>query len=538
MEHLIRSHPCCVIVSYINEPMPNAHNRPHRNLVRKELEGFFHAADICLKIINPDRVIKHIDGDYEPPTDGYPDNHCYPCWYNGHGIDIGKLHKGYWMWVKEGWHYGCGEFGIEALEEVGVMEKYYPRDWLPEMGKESDWTPARLPGAQTGGFHYFFYDTRHSLEEWVRASQRHQADSISLMTQAFRRDRRMNSFAYHLFIDAFPEGWMKTIMDVDRNPKEGFFAYRDALTPLMVNLRSDRNKVYAGENLGIEAWVCNDLDEEIEDATLHYQIELQGKVLSAGKRKAVVPACSSQIQGFVQFHAPSVEKRTVYTLRLGLADKDGKVLHDHSLEVEVFPKVNVSGIRVAALGGKEEIVKDTLSDLGWQMIPLQDVRDGDCIFVFSYEEYMSCGQAVMDKVNNGARVLFQELPAGNYVIGNTGVHIQDCGMLPLHFASRDTGHELVRGLREDDIKYWYDPEAGYITPLLERTIDAPEYRIAASSGNQDSDGNWHRSGALVSRQEGAGQIYISELKMFGRTGANPIAHLLLSRIAGREVTYD
>ena len=57
---------------------------------------------------------------------------------------------------------------------------------------------------------------------------------MRLMTEAFRRDRRMNSFALHLFIDAFPAGWMKAIVDVDRQPKPAFFAYRDALTPLMV----------------------------------------------------------------------------------------------------------------------------------------------------------------------------------------------------------------------------------------------------------------------------------------------------------------
>ena len=39
------------------------------------------------------------------------------------------------------------------------------------------------------------------------------------MTEAFRRDDRMNTFAIHLFIDAFPAGWMKTIMDVERHPK-------------------------------------------------------------------------------------------------------------------------------------------------------------------------------------------------------------------------------------------------------------------------------------------------------------------------------
>ena len=40
-----------------------------------------------MKFSNPDQVIKHVDGDYDPPTDGIPDNHCYPMWYNGHGID-------------------------------------------------------------------------------------------------------------------------------------------------------------------------------------------------------------------------------------------------------------------------------------------------------------------------------------------------------------------------------------------------------------------------------------------------------------------
>jgi hypothetical protein len=34
MERFIRSHPCNVIISYINEPFPNAMNEPHRHLER------------------------------------------------------------------------------------------------------------------------------------------------------------------------------------------------------------------------------------------------------------------------------------------------------------------------------------------------------------------------------------------------------------------------------------------------------------------------------------------------------------------------
>ncbi len=143
MERLIRSHPCNVIVSYINEPFPNAHNQPHRHLEREELEQFFAACDIVIKLNNPDRVIKHVDGDYDPPNEMMPDNHCYPMWYNGHGIDIGKLHRGHWLSVKPGWYYGCGEYGAEGLDFAEIMRKYYPAEWTAE-----PFNPNNIIGAQ------------------------------------------------------------------------------------------------------------------------------------------------------------------------------------------------------------------------------------------------------------------------------------------------------------------------------------------------------------------------------------------------------
>ncbi len=67
MEKLVRSHPCNVVVTYINEPFPNANNEPHRHLTREELETFFTCCDHAVRLQNPDRVIKHVDGDYDPP---------------------------------------------------------------------------------------------------------------------------------------------------------------------------------------------------------------------------------------------------------------------------------------------------------------------------------------------------------------------------------------------------------------------------------------------------------------------------------------
>ena len=63
MERLVRSHPCNILVSYINEPYSGVGSKPHRNLLRVELERFFLASDQAVHQANPDRVIKAVDGD-------------------------------------------------------------------------------------------------------------------------------------------------------------------------------------------------------------------------------------------------------------------------------------------------------------------------------------------------------------------------------------------------------------------------------------------------------------------------------------------
>ncbi len=131
MERLVRGHACNIMISYINEPFPNASGKPHRHLTRPDLQAFFEAADRAVRVLNPDRVIKHVDGDYDPPGDTLPDNHCYCGWYNGHGLELGRLHRGYWVPVKRGWLYGCGEFGVEGLDPADLMRRRYPREWLP-----------------------------------------------------------------------------------------------------------------------------------------------------------------------------------------------------------------------------------------------------------------------------------------------------------------------------------------------------------------------------------------------------------------------
>ncbi|HUT43172.1 MAG TPA: glycoside hydrolase family 2 TIM barrel-domain containing protein, partial [Desulfobacterales bacterium] len=317
MEKLVRSHPCNIMISYINEPFPNGQNRPHRNVSRDEMEDFFRAASDIVHHLNPDRVIKPCDGDYDPPSPGIQDRHCYPCWYNGHGGDIGMLIKGYWQPTKADWYYGCGEFGSEALESQELMRKYYPAHWLPQnKEEEKTWSPSSIVRAQTGMFHHFFYDTQNSVEDWIEASQEHQKRSLKMMTETFRRNNDMVTFAVHLFIDAWPSGWMKTIMDCERQPKKGYFAYRNALSPLLPSIRTDRTKFFAGEKVRMEAWISNDLLKVPEGISFHYQLECDSEIIFAQKTKAEIEICKSTFQGYIEFDAPEVIERKTMTVRV------------------------------------------------------------------------------------------------------------------------------------------------------------------------------------------------------------------------------
>ncbi|OGO80993.1 MAG: hypothetical protein A2Y21_00580 [Clostridiales bacterium GWC2_40_7] len=518
------------MVTYINEPFPNAGNKPHLNLIREELADFFKAADIAVRLNNPDRVIKYVDGDYDPPAGGLPDNHCYPCWYNGHGIDIGKLHKGYWMPVKPGWHYGCGEYGTEGLESMDMMMKYYPGNWLPKSkDKEKEWSPDSIIRAQTGKFHFMFYDTPDTLEEWVEKSQEYQAWATKIMTEAFRRDSRMNTFAIHLFIDAFPSGWMKAIMDTERKPKKACFAYREALTPLMVNLRTDRFKYFSGEDVKLEAWICNDKNEIPGNTRIKYMVEKDGEMLFAQSEKADIPRCSSKFQGFIYFKSPQVHNRCKLTVRIGLVDEQDKVLHDSSIDLEVFNKDYIlKGKSVVVLGGAK--AKILAEELAVNIVELEDADRDTTFLVDDYNLYGQNENKILSKVKNGANLVFLELPSGEYEFGGSKVSIKACGMLPVHFVSGKTRHQLVEGFCESDFRLWFDPKYDYITPLLETTFTAESFLPVLTSANTGLHGQWQVQLAAGEKEMGEGLIRICQIKLSGRISTNPAAFNFAQRL--------
>jgi hypothetical protein len=526
MERLVRGHPSSIMISYINEPFPNASGKPQRHLTRPDLEAFFVAADRTVRILNPDRIIKHVEGDYDPPDETLPDNHVYCGWYNGHGLELGKLHKGYWVPVKPGWMYACGEFGVEGLDPADLMRRRYPKAWLPGED-ESRWSPNAIPGAQTGNFHYMWFDTQHSLDDWVSASQRHQAWATRLFAERFRRDNRMVSFAIHLFIDAFPSSWMKTIMDCERRPKPAYFAYRDALEPLAANIRTDRWAFTAGETMSFEFWICNDTPRSPKGLELRWQLEQNGRVVYARRSPATVDAKQATFQGFFAHTAPDVRERTGFLLRLALADGDS-IVHDTNVEFDVFPPLpQLREMAVRVIGAQDGKARRLVEELGISESPGRP----SVFLIDDVAAYEKQRGAVDSAVAGGAKAVFLELPVGQYGIGGSTVRVEDCVMRPREFVSRATGHRLVAGFGAEDFKCWYDPAVDHFTPLLPTVFDAVGWDPILLNGNGIwGGGAWRSMFAAAERRHGLGSYIVCQVTLAGRTRHNPVAALFARRL--------
>ncbi len=419
MIKMVRSHPCNVVITYINEP---SQRKIHRHLARYELEEFFDACDVVVRLHHPDCVIKHIDGDYNPPCKTMPDNHCYTMWYNNHFIYWGELYRGYWKDVMPGWYYGCGEHGVEGMDFPEIMRKYYPKEWLKE-----PFDPANVVSAQSSRCHAAFMDTPDTLEEWSFATQRHQANATKIMTEAFRRDSRMVSNAIHLFIDAWPDGWMKAIMDFKRNPKPAYFEYRNALEPIIVSLRCDKWTYYENDPVSIETYVCNDTGEEGKGYEMVHELYCENKLVMTKKSPVEFGACTSTYVGSAEFIAQTEKDRQKYTLKAILI-KNGEVCNYNTFDIEVFKK--------------REIKKHD------NVVFITDLEDGE-----------------------------HEIAGETVVVENLDKRFDN-----RYFISRKTGHPFVSEFLENDFSMWYDEKEDIINPVLDKAFSAKGFTPILTAG--------------------------------------------------------
>ncbi len=532
MERLVRCHPSSILVSFINEPFPAARGRPHRFIDRAEMERFFKMARLAVLRENPDRVIKNVDGDYDPPTaEGMQDNHCYCGWYIGHGLDLGALHAGDWLPVKEGWHYGCGEFGSEGLDSLEVMESFYPREWLPA-SQDERWVPDAIIQAQTAKFHGLWYPTPRTLPEWIEASQKHQDWITRLMTESFRRNPGMNTFAIHLFIDAWPSGWMKSIMDVKRIPKKAWFTYRHALSPLAVQLRSDRTSGFGGETIPVELWTANDNDNKPTGMRVAYAALSDGRPFLRGEADIEPARCAPVWHGELLLKLPEVDQRGEVELTATLIDADNRPLHTARLSMAVFPSPNTTNKAVFFTDGGPA-VEQLLGVLG---LPLRGdtAAASDCIVISDVAFYERNRPEIDAAIEAGGRAVFLKIAEGVHRIGEYDLEVLPAGMGARHFVSKDSGHAMVADFRAEDFKFWFDQRERRVTPILFNVLKARDWQPILLTTNGGWGNVWESVPAAVERRQGEGMWRVCQVDLFGRVLANPAAGIFTLRLLGAD----
>jgi len=529
MVRFVRAHPSLALITYINEPYePLPQYPPERFVTRAELEMFFRAADEVARLHLPDVVIKAADGDYDPPGPGLMDEHCYTLWYVGHLVDAGALHAGEWPDEKPGWNVACGEFGAEGLDYVDLMRRRYPAEWLQPDAK-GRWSPDQIIRAQSGKYHGYFFDTPSSLEEWVEESQAHQARATRWMTEAFRRNPRMVSFAIHLFIDAWPSGWMKAIMDCERKPKPAFFAYQHALAPTFVSLRTDRFTAHADETLEIEAWICrDDAVSSRPAAAIRYSFSVEGETVAGGSVPADCPPCSSRLVGLIGWKVPAVKDRTRVEVRLEALDESGTSLHANSLDLEIFPQIPPPAGCPDVLGQTEDRATRLVRGIFGGKKPDAKTAVLVCDDPAALE---GAREQTLQQVEAGARLILLDWPVGSHSPApGVSFTIEKCAMGERNFVSVRTDHPLVKGFRGRDFFNWYSADSGHIAPLLATCVTGVGGRDIITT----PQAHWDRvkvepAAAVREFSLGKGSVVVCQLRLDDRL-MNPAASEFAQRL--------
>ena len=522
MERLLRSHPSVILISYLNESMSNG---SPISVSRAEFEKLFDAADIFVHHENPDRAVKYVDGDYQSPNKGLPDNHCYNIWYHGHGGNIKDICRGSWCQVKKGWMYGCGEFGAEGLDSVELMLKYYPPQWLPkDKNPENPWTPKLMKTAykssQTGNMSWRWFEQQTKMADWVRESRQHQAWGVKLITQAFRRMPRMNTFAVHLFIDAWPNGWLKTIVDTDRVPKPAWYVFRDALAPLAVQIRTDKTAFFSGEKYNTEIWVCNDT-HKTPDAVIKYQVEKDGKTLESGSVAAKIPSVTegSEFQGYLPITAPDTDKRTKIVVRIGLFDKKtGKQIHEDTQTFDIYPRVPAPKNKTAYLVGESNADAKELIE-GFHLKQTDSPDENTVIIITDYKKYDAERAAINDAIKNGATAIaLCDIPKKNARI--CGCEFKSKNNTKTWFVGRAKKHPAMKGTTSVDFKYLYSSGKNAPKQHNARIFESKELNpvLVLKQGDVVAEKNF-----------GKGRLVVYQLDLAGRL-CNPAIKTMLYKL--------
>jgi len=525
MERLTRSHPCVVVETLCNEFFDAQETgRKQYSINRYQAEDFFEAAQKIIHLENPDRVLKLNEGDYAPlpNTWGVSDFHCYTLWYIAHAMDAGRMNKGYLPGVNAEWYTSCGEYGVDGLDSYEIMKKYAPKDWLPK-NINDEWYPNVIAKGQCFNLLPGFVMEQEHILDWIRVSRAYQKDAIKQYVHMLRRRTdRIESTAVHLLIDAWPMGWTKALVDVDRIPKPAYYAFQEANIPFRVSLRRDRYSLYAGEAAKVEVYLLNDCPM-VKKGKLVATVYQNDKAVASFGKDVMADPCNETYVGDVNWK--SEEGELVIKAQLISDDPHDEVTYDE-VNYAIAPALKPTPTRPRILGDAAK--------------PLEVLFSGETNskVVFTDDKYyFNHRQEIETMVKEGKRVvLFFENPIhvfdddvplwkhpnpGNNMASNY-LHINPESPLCEGIGLEEFKNLYNKDRDYQDISAWYKYFWKDSTPILYMPI------------NQEMPDKNHlgKKEVVALKRFGKGELILSTLSnIAGFVGENPVFDRLIQNLA-------
>lgn len=522
MELLTRNHPCVVVETFCNETLDKtAWGKEQYNLSRFEIEKFFNAAKEVVEIYNPDRVIKYCEGDYAPleNTHGISDFHCYTFWYVSHGMPSGKLKKGYLPPIRPDWMTGCGEYGVDGLDRWELMQKYCPKEWLPKT-QDEPWSPRPIAKEQCYVLHGDFFPEQNTAREWIKESREWQRKAIKDYVHILRlRSDYIESTAVHLLIDAWPCGWTKTLVDVDRIPKPAYYAFKEANIPVRVSLRRDKYTVYAGDSVTTEVYAFNDLPKSVNTQAI-VTVYYNGKAQETYKTEINAKAVGTTYGGEIVTNIP---KDFTGNIRVVAKLDNGKETTYDEVEYEVKTPLVKAKKRPVILSEKLECVGQVC-----------DERIDENILFADREYYIDHQEEIEKAAENGKKVVvFIDKPLN--VLGEDiifRIHTLEEEVRANNFVARSETSEYTKEFEETAFQNFYNAEKDYqdLTAWFKFEWDGAEEILFTYEDTNDLKYALHKKHKLImaEKKHGKGKIILSTLSALnGCIGHNPVLDKLI-----------
>lgn len=517
MELLTRNHPSVIVETFCNETLDKtAWGKEQYNLSRFDIEKFFNSAKEVVEIYNPKRVIKYNEGDYAPveKTHGISDFHCYTYWYVSHGMPSGKLQKGYIPPIRPDWMTGCGEYGVDGLDRYELMKKYCPKDWYPENENDA-WSPVPIAKQQCYRLHGNFFPELNTAKEWIEKSREWQRVATKQYVHFLRRRvDYIESTAVHLLIDAWPCGWTKTLVDVDRIPKPAYYSFKEANVPVRVSLRRDKYVVYEGSSVETEVYALNDLCTD-KEVTAYVSVYFNGEEKESYKVNGIANAVSSIYMGEVVTKIPkgfTGEIKVVCKMVNGEEETFDEVIY------QVKNSVKPAKTMPLILGERVQSVNNVC----------QGEENQNVIFADD-DYYAENKEELEEKVINGARLI---------IVTNKSLRIFDEDVIfKIHTLEeevaannliyRNKENKFTEEFSELDFQNFYNAKMGYqdLTAWFKFIWEGAEEVLYQYMNLPDPKYNLHKAHRLIAgvKKYGKGEVVLTTLSCLdGCVGVNPV----------------